>query len=255
MKSKLLVANFKMHFNANQLDDWLHAFTKQIKLKGNQEKQVVICPASVHIYKVQEFFRQRGLKIQVGAQHALAQSEGALTGETSASMLKGYANYLLVGHSEQRAYTKPSDQELTDEISTALKFNIQPILCVGEPLDQFRAGNSEQFVRDQLRNIFAKLKNEQIKKMIIAYEPIWAIGSGETPNNKQIEGIFKLISDEASSAISEKGYVFGNMLYGGSANINNIAELNKIEGIGGYLVGSASLNPSEFAQMTNWLLG
>lgn len=251
---KLLVANLKMHLNAAQLDVWVEAFTSEIKLDGYQQQQVVVCPSTIHIYRAQEFFRQRGLKIKIGAQHALGLEEGSLTGEVSVSMLNGYAHYLIVGHSEQRGYSSPADIELADEISKALSFGIKPILCVGESLEQFRCGSSREFVTGQLQRVLAKLNPRQIKNTYIAYEPIWSIGSGKIPNNSQIELTLRAIKSEVSRIIGENGYVFGNILYGGSVNINNIVHLNKIKDISGYLVGSASLDPLQLAKMANWLL-
>jgi triosephosphate isomerase len=252
--NKLIVANFKMNFNANQLDDWLESFIGHAKLNGYQQQGIVLCPSDMHIYRAQEFFRQRGLSIKLGSQHALSLKEGALTGEASISMLRGYVEYLIVGHSEQRAYSSPTDAELSGELYEALGYGLKPILCVGEPLDRFRLGSGREFVIAQVRRVLARLNPSQIKNIYIAYEPIWSIGSGKTPNNLQIKSILGSIKSEVSRIIGENDYVFGNILYGGSVNINNIDHLSKIKDINGYLIGSASLDPLQFARIANSLL-
>jgi triosephosphate isomerase len=247
--NKLLIANFKMNFNAKQIDAWCHSFTENLKLSEG----IVLCPPIVHIHQVKEFFRARGAKISIGAQQALSLAEGALTGEVSISMLSGLVQYLIIGHSEQRAFLKPSTEELAAEVEQALSYGITPVLCVGDSLEQKNSGRDDQIIEDQIISAIANLAPEQAKKIIIAYEPIWAIGSGQTPTNQQIDAKLKLISKLLTAKISESGYVFVNILYGGSVNASNIQHLNAVTGLQGYLVGGASLDAEQFARMASLL--
>lgn len=247
--NKLLIANFKMNFNAKQIDAWCHKFTDSLKSREG----IVLCPPIVHIHQVKEFFRARGIKISVGAQRALSLTEGALTGEVSISMLSGMVQYLIIGHSEQRAFLKPSAEELADEVEQALSYDINPVLCVGDSLEQKNSGQDDQIIEDQISSAIANLKPEQAKNIIIAYEPVWAIGSGQTPTNQQIDAKLKLISKLLTAKISESGYVFANILYGGSVNASNIQHLNAVTGLRGYLVGGASLDAEQFGGMASKL--
>lgn len=247
--NKLLIANFKMNFNTKQIDAWCHKFTDNLK----SPEGIVLCPPVVHIHQVNEFFRARGIKISIGAQQALSLTEGALTGEVSISMLSGMVQYLIIGHSEQRAFLNPSLEELAAEIRRALFYGITPILCVGDSLEQKSSGQDDQIIEDQISSAIANLKPEQAKNIIIAYEPVWAIGSGQTPTNQQIDAKLKLISKLLTAKISESGYVFANILYGGSVNASNIQHLNAVTGLRGYLVGGASLDAEQFEGMASKL--
>lgn len=247
--NKLLIANFKMNFNAKQIDAWCHSFTENLK----SPEGVVLCPPIVHVHQVKEFFRARGTKISIGAQSALSLAEGALTGEVNISMLSGLVQYLMIGHSEQRAFLKPSAEELAAEVEQALSYGITPVLCVGDSQEQKNSGQDDQIIEDQISSAIANLAPEQAKNIIIAYEPIWAIGSGQTPTNQQIDAKLKLISKLLTAKISESGYVFANILYGGSVNASNIQHLNAVTGLRGYLVGGASLDAEQFARMASLL--
>ena len=247
--NKLLIANFKMNFNAKQIDAWCHSFTENLK----SPEGIVLCPPIVHIHQVGEFFRARGTKISIGAQRALSLAEGALTGEVGISMLSGLVQYLMIGHSEQRAFLKPSAEELAAEVEQALSCGITPVLCVGDSLEQKNSGQDDQIIEDQISSAIANLAPEQAKNVIIAYEPIWAIGSGQTPTNQQIDAKLKLISKLLTAKISESGYVFANILYGGSVNASDIQHLNAVTGLQGYLVGGASLDAEQFARMASLL--
>ena len=247
--NKLLIANFKMNFNAKQIDAWCHSFMENLK----SPEGAILCPPIVHIHQVKEFFRARGTKISVGAQQALSLVEGALTGEVSISMLSGLVQYLIIGHSEQRAFLKPPVEELAAEVEQALSYGITPVLCVGDSLEQKNSGQDDQIIEDQISSAIANLSPEQAKNIIIAYEPIWAIGSGQTPTNQQIDAKLKLISKLLTAKISESGYVFANILYGGSVNASNIQHLNAVTGLQGYLVGGASLDAEQFARMASLL--
>lgn len=249
MNNKLLIANLKMHFNSKQIDYWCHKFVTNLKITEG----IIICPPSIHIYQVSEFFRNRGIKIPIGAQKAVSLVEGPLTGEISITMLSGLVDYLLIGHSEQRAFNNLSDKEIAKLIITCLNMGIVPILCVGDSSEQKKQGIDNKIIENQIKSVIESISSQQAKKMIVAYEPIWAIGSGLTPTNQQIDAKFQVISEILTNKISEKGYVFANILYGGSVNSANIQHLNKISNLRGYLVGSASLDAEEFAKMASLL--
>lgn len=229
---KLIVGNQKTVLNREQVLDFIEN-TKIIDCSD-----VVICPSYPYI----DLYNNNS-KFIVGAQNVSAKESGATTGEVSAEQLKSLnVKYSIVGHSERREYQKENSDIIYDKIINLLKFGIKPILCVGENLEERKSGITKDIIGKEILEVFDRLGNEMIKNIVIAYEPIWAIGTGLIPNNEEIIDIILYIKD----LISDKYGGSLLVLYGGSVNKKNITELNTIEVIDGYLIGGASTKSDDF---------
>lgn len=212
--------------------------TKQEFLKYQEElgkistkDKVILCPTFLNI----SHFHLNN--VELGAQNVSAKEQGAYTGEVSAQQLQSeQVKYCIVGHSERRKYQQETNKEINEKVKNLLREEIIPILCIGESKEERENNQQNEVIINEIEKAISGLNEEIRKKIIIAYEPIWAIGTGLTPTNVEIEEIIKLI----------KKYLPDNkVLYGGSANEKNIEELRKISIIDGYLLGGLSLKPAQ----------
>ena len=240
-----LIANFKMHFSNQQMLDWCQNFISIAP--ADKLDKIVLAPADTNLSLVKDFLNQRGINIRLASQNAVSSRKVALTGEVSVDMLEGLADYLIIGHSEQRTFNPQTDEELALRIHQAVKLNITPVICFGDSLEDFEAG--DEFIYEQVQSLVNSLEESELKKIIIAYEPIWAIGSGKLPTALQIDTKLKLISGIINSKISETAYVFDRMLYGGSVSSSNIGQLKESKLARGFLIGGASLDFRELAKL------
>ena len=189
--------------------------------------QLILCPTFLNInYNFPKI-------IELGAQNVSCQKSGAYTGEISAEQLSSYGvKYCIVGHSERRENQKETNDEIKNKIHELLKNNIIPILCVGETYEEKEKGQTEEKIKDEIITAISELSEEEKEKLIIAYEPIWSIGTGKIPTNMEIETVLKMIKSYLPTS---------KLLYGGSANEENIVTLKEINQIDGYLLGGLSL--------------
>ncbi len=200
-------------------------------LSTKTKAKLILCPTYLNIVR-----SPRG-RIGLGAQNVSKFENGAYTGEISASQLKSYGvKYCIVGHSERREYQKETDEDIAEKIKRLLENDITPILCVGETLEERNNNQVEEVLNRELSYVEKELKKEEKDQIIIAYEPIWSIGTGVIPTNEQIEEVFQFIKKKLPNTA---------VLYGGSANEENIEELRKISLIDGYLLGGLSLKPDK----------
>lgn len=212
--------------------------TKQEFLKYQEElgkistkDKVILCPTFLNI----SHFHLS--KVELGAQNVSAKEQGAYTGEVSAQQLQSeQVKYCIVGHSERRKYQQETDEEINQKIMKLLECNIIPILCVGETKEEREKNLEQEIIKTELKIALENLTDEQKEKIIIAYEPIWSIGTGIIPTNNQIKKMFQTIKQHLPN---------NKVLYGGSANEENIAVLKEIEEIDGYLLGGLSLKPEK----------
>ena len=197
------------------------------KLGALQTKStMILCPSFINLRMIPE-------NVKIGAQNVSCFGKGAYTGEVSAEQLKSYGvEYTIVGHSERRGYQKETDKEVYEKVNHLLEEGITPILCVGETLEERQNNQVEEVLLREL----SLFQEEQKEKMIIAYEPIWSIGTGVIPTNEEIEAVFKYIKNLFPDT---------PVLYGGSANEENIDQLKQISLIDGYLLGGLSLKPDK----------
>lgn len=206
------------------------AYQKELEIIG-KDRKMILCPTNIFIGLVNLS------NVELGAQNVSSTECGAYTGEVSASQLKSMGvKYCIVGHSERRKYQQETDEEISCKIKILLKEDIIPILCVGEEKEERENGKHYEKIIKELEQDMKNLTSEEKEKIIIAYEPIWAIGTGLIPTNEEIAQIIQQIKE-----ILPKSKV----LYGGSANDKNIEELKKIKTIDGYLLGGLSLKPEQ----------
>ena len=245
MRKKIIAGNWKMHKNADEA----RALVKElVQLKVDHEKtHVILFPPQVYL---SEFSLLKTKDVSIGAQNSYPKNEGAFTGEVSAYMLSSLGiGFCLVGHSERRKYFNESDADCLAKIKSLIENRITPIFCVGEELSVRESEHHFGFVRDQLYEVFDGMEISDIHKLVIAYEPIWAIGTGKTATTQEASEmhsfIRKLIVDRFGETAAQKVYI----LYGGSVNENNAKELMASKDIDGVLVGGASLDGKAFEEI------
>ena len=245
MRAKLVAANWKMNGSFSLLDKMLDVLRPNM---GNTSSQVVICPPHVLLSSLKNAVEGTG--IEVGAQNVHSELSGAFTGETSAILLKECGvQWCIVGHSERRMLFDESDEFIRSKTETLLKHGIRPILCVGESLKQRDSGTHEEVVVTQLRKVLLGLTNEDQSRCVVAYEPIWAIGTGKTATPEQANSMHTIIRKELESIASSEVAANIQILYGGSVNVENAESLLSQSEIDGALVGGASLKTDDFSQI------
>jgi triosephosphate isomerase len=247
-REKIVIGNWKM--NKVYIEGLLLANAVISELeKQRQYVDVVLCPPFIHIQTIYNMLKEH-IRLHVGAQNCHESDSGAFTGEVSAAMLASVgAGYIITGHSERRTYYHEDHLLISKKVKTILKNNLIPVFCCGENLETRQNNLHETFVLKQLEDSLFDLSPEQIQKVIIAYEPIWAIGTGVVASTEQAESmhlfIRKTLAEKFSEPVAEKLRI----IYGGSCNAGNAADLFKQPNIDGALVGGASLTPSEFLQI------
>ena len=247
MERKLIIAgNWKMNYTAQDAVNMIKDL--QTKLPDFIPIDVVVCPPFTALHKVVE--AAKGSKIKIGAQNVHWQSEGAFTGEISASMLKEISiDFVIIGHSERRQYFGETDQTVNQRLHAALRAGILPIVCVGETLDQRKGGETENTVKAQINKCLAGISPDQMEEMTIAYEPVWAIGTGITATPEQAQDVHqlirRLINEQFNEAVANKVRI----QYGGSVKVDNVKYLMSKPDIDGALVGGASLQADEFSKL------
>lgn len=242
---KLVVANWKMNGGQNLINDYAELFSNDFSPTAEVAACVpypFISSAKHTLEGVTPFF--------VGAQDLSVNENGAYTGEVSASMLSELAvRYVIVGHSERREYHAESDALIADKTVAALRANLSPILCVGESLEVREAGHTLSFVKDQLDAVLKQLTSADFEKLVIAYEPIWAIGTGVSATTDMVaeahSGLREMVIGHAGEELGKKV----PLLYGGSVNDSNAADIFSIDNVEGGLVGGASLKPAVFREV------
>ena len=229
---KLVVGNQKTYINRQDVFDFIE------KTKDAKCQNAVICASFPYL----DIYLDKS-KYIVGAQNVSVKGNGASTGEISAEQLNSIGvSYTIVGHSERRSDNNETSPMFVEKINNLLKYDIRPIFCVGESLEQREKNITKDIVGKQIMEVFDNIDIEKIEKIIIAYEPVWAIGTGKVPTSDEIVEMMNYIKDLVQDKYNKRVLV----LYGGSVNKNNIDELNKIEAVDGYLIGGASVKADEF---------
>jgi triosephosphate isomerase (TIM) len=236
-----IIANWKMNANPKFAVDFLEEFKNQLPVK-EKHKNIIFCPP----YPIIRDFSDAGF--YYGAQDCHAQDKGAYTGDVSASLLKDIGcKYVIVGHSERRSAYRLTNQQVAAKADIAIKFNLTPIICIGETLQQREDKIYIEVLSEQIKESLPE--NATAENSIIAYEPVWSIGTGIVPTNDEVKEVFALIDSllvaKAVNSIEKKLPI----VYGGSVNEKNCSELSKINNLNGYLIGSASLDPKKFIKI------
>ena len=243
MRKPLIAGNWKM----NMLRDTSVALIHQLldKSKPSDKIEVAVCPPSVYLHDVGAALR--GSHIALGAQNMYHTEEGAYTGETSGKMLKDLGcRYVILGHSERRQLMGETDAQVNQKVHAALKVGLVPIVCVGETLDQREAGQTTTVVRTQTEGSLAGLTSEQAAGIVLAYEPVWAIGTGKTATPAQAEEVHADIRALLTKLFGAETAQKIRIQYGGSVKADNAKELLSQPNIDGALVGGASLKADSF---------
>mgnify|MGYP002628690756 CR=1 FL=1 len=239
MAEKLIVGNWKMNGDAHSNVQLVKSIIQGMK---SLNCSVVVCVPSVYLAQVEVLLR--GTNINLGAQDVSSKFGGAFTGEVSALMLKDFlVRYCIVGHSERRLYHQESDDDVAQKVKQALLNGITPIVCVGETLEQREAGHTELVVKRQLAAVIAA-NGHCISEIVVAYEPVWAIGTGKTAKPDQAQQVHFLLRNQLKAATDQADKI--PILYGGSMNVANAALLLSQTDVDGGLVGGASLKPTDF---------
>lgn len=249
MRKKIVAGNWKMN---KTLDEGLKLASEIVNMVQDESKggvDVVLIPPFVHLNSVQKLV-SGSAQIALGAQNCSEQEEGAYTGDISAAMLTSVGTkYVLVGHSERREYHQESDELLAKKIEVALKHGLTPIFCCGEPLEVREADGQASYVTEQLTNSLFGLSKEDFGKVVIAYEPIWAIGTGKTASTEQAQEMHAVIRKHIAGKYGEEVAQQTSILYGGSCNPTNAPELFACADVDGGLIGGASLKSRSFVDI------
>lgn len=235
-----------MNMDTKSSASFINSFKKHIKKIKNTE--IVICPPFTLLNKINEAIKNT--KIKLGAQNMHFEEQGAYTGEVSALMLKDIScEYVILGHSERRQYFNETDKFINKKIKSALKNKLKIILCIGETLKQRNNNQTMKIIKNQLLNCLKSINEKEIKNITIAYEPIWAIGTGKNATPLQAEEVHKFIRELLTNIYNKNISKNIRIIYGGSVNPNNIKELMAMKNINGALVGGASLDAKSFGRI------
>lgn len=253
MNDRYVVANWKMNLSLNESVQ----LAKKINIKLMKEiwqRQVIICPDFLSLSSISSALEKS--KLNLGAQDVFWQEEGSYTGEVSISNLEQlHINTIILGHSERRTIMNESSEMVNKKLNLVLKHNLIPVVCVGENKETRNKGKEKSFLKKQLKDTLSGIKLKKGQEIIIAYEPIWSIGTGKNMPAKEIKEMLSFIKEEIinlyNKNLADKSFVF---IYGGSVDINNIKEISKYSQIQGVLVGGASLKLSSFVKICKSIL-
>ena len=244
-RRKLIIANWKMHLNVHQASLLVHSLAEKVKAHNNVE--MVLCPSLLTIQSMSLQVSRRQFKL--GAQNCYWRDEGAFTGEVSATMLRGVADYVLVGHSERRHIFRENDKDIRQKVQAVLRNGMKPVLCVGETARERADGETLQVLHDQVVNGLANVTSDEVENVVIAYEPVWAIGSGDPVSPADLQRAAKSIRRQIEALYGKKSAEAVRILYGGSVTSENTDGLLAQKEIDGLLVSGASLKADEFASI------
>ena len=244
MRRKIIAGNWKMNNDVKETQNLLSKLSSGLS-PDNLNCDVIVCPPFTSIFEAHTLLKDT--KIKLGAQNMHFEASGAFTGEISASMLKSVGcEFVILGHSERRTIFGETDEFINKKIKKAIENDLKPIFCVGELLEEREAGITEKIIERQVKAGLNNISPEEMGKVIIAYEPVWAIGTGKTASPEQAQEVHKfirnLIKEKFGNSISDKIII----QYGGSVNSSNAKELLFQNDIDGALVGGASLKPDSF---------
>ncbi len=245
MRRKVIAGNWKMNMLPNEAIDFVNNLAPLVK---NSTSEVIICVPFTDLFYT--LLTAQETNIHVGAQNMHWEESGAYTGEVSADMLKAInVEYVIIGHSERRQYFNETDETVNLKVKSALAKGLKPIVCVGETLEQKETGKTIEVITTQIAKALKDLTNDDISNIIVAYEPIWAIGTGKTATSEDANESIKEIRNEIKKDFGTDDVT---ILYGGSVKPENAKELFTMSDIDGGLVGGASLEAQKFSKIVNF---
>ncbi len=249
----LIVANWKMQLSFNESIRHVENNRNRLAELGNHpDRQIVLCPSFPALYPIQEIISKT--PIHLGAQDCSAFRGGAYTGQVCAeSLCQIGCQYCLVGHSERRINNNETEEEIANKVQRLLEQELQPIICIGETLAEYKDMSAVQTLANQLKPIFIRIAQMESSELpiYIAYEPVWAIGSGKTPDTNYLGEIFSFLQQKVTKELGRQRSV--GLLYGGSICSTNVSRFKEISAISGFLVGGASLDFQKFYNIVNLL--
>jgi triosephosphate isomerase (TIM) len=249
MRKKLMAANWKMYKTPDQTRDFFRDFLPLVEKHDRDE--IAVCPPFVNVPAAVE--AARGSNVAIGAQNMYWEKEGAFTGEISTGMLLAVGcTHVIIGHSERRQYFGETDDTVNLKLKAALEAGLVPIVCVGEVLEEREAGLTEDVLRRQCLRAFHAISGKKAAKLVIAYEPVWAIGTGKTATPQLASEAHQVIRSEAGKALGEELAENLRILYGGSVKPENAKALMSEAEIDGALVGGASLDAKSFTAIVKY---
>ncbi len=248
-RKKLIAANWKMFKTPDQTREFFHDFLPLVK--DHTRDEITVCPPFIDLPAAVE--ATRGSSVSIGAQDMYWEKNGAYTGEICPDMLLAVGcTHVILGHSERRQYFGETDDIVNQKLKSALEAGLTPIVCVGEVLEEREAGLTEDVLRRQCLRAFHAISAKKAAKMVVAYEPVWAIGTGKTATPQMAADAHILIRGEAAKAFGDDFAQALRILYGGSVKPENAKTLMSEEEIDGALVGGASLDPKSFAKIVKY---
>lgn len=246
MRKNIIAGNWKMNKNMEETNTFIDQVAE--KVPASDSVEAIVCAPYPYLPSLVE--KAKGTNVKVSAQNMHFEDNGAFTGEVSPAMLKDIGvTHVVLGHSERREYFAETDETVNKKVHAAFKHNLTPIVCVGETLDQREANETKTHVEKQVKKALDGLNEEQISSTIIAYEPIWAIGTGKTASSEDANEVCTHIRNVIKDVASEQAAEQVIIQYGGSVKPANVDELLAQSDIDGALVGGASLEPDSFLQL------
>lgn len=248
MRKKVIAGNWKMNMLPNEA---ISCIDELVKLVKDTKNEVILCVPYTDLFYA--LLTAQNTNVKIGAQNMHFEEKGAYTGEVSGKMLKAIGvEYVIIGHSERRQYFAETDETVNKKVKAAHRNGLKPIVCVGESLEQKEAGKTVEIITNQTRLALEGLAKEQVENTIIAYEPIWAIGTGKTATSEDANNSIKEIRQEIAKNYGQEIADSVIIQYGGSVKSSNAKELFTTSDIDGGLVGGASLKAEEFAKIVNF---
>ena len=248
MRKKVIAGNWKMNMLPNEAIEYINQLTPLVK---DSKNEVILCVPYTDLFYA--LLTVQNTNIKIGAQNMHFEEKGAYTGEVSAKMLKSInVEYVIIGHSERRQYFNETDETVNKKIKAAFENGLKPIVCVGETLEQREEGKAVEVITKQTELALEGLTKEEVKSTIIAYEPIWAIGTGKTATSEDANNAIKEIRNKIEQIYGKEVAEDVIIQYGGSVKSKNAKELFTMSDIDGGLVGGASLDPEEFSKIVNY---
>ena len=247
MRKPIIAGNWKMHKTIAEALEFVNDVKDRVK---SNEVEAVICAPFTLLKDLKE--ATKGTDIKIGAQNMYFEEKGAFTGEISPLMLKELdMDYVIIGHSERRQYFNETDETVNKKVLKALEVKIDPILCVGETLEEREAGNTKNVCKVQVEKGLENVSKEDLGKVVIAYEPIWAIGTGKTATSEDANDVIAYIRQVVANLYGDLANEV-RIQYGGSVKPSNVAEIMNQSDIDGALVGGASLEANDYVQLVNF---
>lgn len=241
----LIIGNWKMNLNVHEASLYLHKLEKLVKVHRNVETVITPTTLALQTLSLQVNFRQ----FRLAAQNFYWRDHGAYTGEVSATQLRGIVQYGLIGHSERRHVFNESDKDIRAKVQAAIRNHIRPVLCVGETAGERAAGETHDVIHDQLIGGLANVTSEELDQVVIAYEPVWAIGTGQNAVPQDVTLAVQAIRKQLKHLYGAKASEQVQVLYGGSVTADSAAGYLALPGVDGLLIGGASLDANAFASI------